>query len=178
MPDKPYLRELVKEITQNQFSLIHKCRQMMASWTILLLMDWECRTQPARRHLLSKSTEEDAIEMLTDKVAVIQERLPEWVQAAWPQAQGPANRIKYPRTRSYVKAVTENAAVRACRGGTASRVFVDEAAFQERFGAIIEASLPMASNIVACTTPNLGNPGAEMFLRYVREAEAMDQRRA
>lgn len=169
LPDKPYLRALVEEIQQNQFVLIEKCRQMMASWTILLLMDWEGRTMPSRRMLLSKTTEDEGCEMLTDKVEAIQERLPPWVQAAWPQVHSPRNRVYYPGTRSYLRAVQENAAIRACRGGTASLIFVDEGAFQEKFDDIIAASLPMAAKLVACTTPNLGNPGAEAYKQYLLE---------
>jgi len=167
--DKPYLKCIVDELYTHKFLMVEKCRQMMMSWTALLVIDWECRFRPNRRWLLSKTTEEEGIIMLEEKVRAIQDRLPEWVQTALPQSTKPQHIVKYGSTKSTFRAVTTNAAARACRGGTASGVFVDEAPVQETFNEIVVASLPMTGRLWCVGTPMTGNPGAAAYKMYLSE---------
>lgn len=174
-PRKDYLKNYVEILHTTKrvgprpgMVLVDKPRQMIISWTTLLWMDWGGRCREARRMLLSKSTEEEAVEMLRDKVREVQTHLPEWLQKALPQSQKPEKRVEYKRTKSYILAVAENVAEREARGGTASVVFVDEAARQMMFKDIVAASQPMVGVIVAVSTPEIGNPGAE-YMKQILE---------
>lgn len=177
-PAKDYLRRYVDLIHQEQFVLVDKARQMMISTTSLLYIDWHCRFRPNRRWIVSKRTEDESVEMLQDKVRNVHPRLPEWVQAASPQRPKPVKKVRYPEVTipgfgraggGYILAANEKMAEGAARGGTASGVFVDEGARQDRFGAIISASLPMAAKLIAVSTAEIGTPGARVYKAYLQE---------
>lgn len=154
---------------ENGLILIDKARQMFCSTTVLLFLDWLCRFRPARRVLWSKTTEDEAKEMLRDKVRYPGQNLPEWVKAAFPQKDKPEIRVEYPKQGSYILAVAENVAEREARGGTASVVGVDEAARQRMFRSIIAAAKPMCDKIIALTTAEIGNDGADCFREYLED---------
>lgn len=151
--------------------LVDKGRQMRATWTILLYADWECRFVRARRWLFSKLTEDEAIEILDDKPRHVDSQLPSWVRAAHRAKDTPRVRQSYLATGSYILAVPQNVAERACRGGTASGVIVDEAARQSMFGKIWVASQPMTARIIAPTTAEIGNPGARFFKSLIDDKQ-------
>ena len=165
-PEYEYLRRWIAVLDTDKEVLLDKCRQMLASTSTLLYMDWTCRFRPGRRWLLSKSTEEEACEMMRDKIRAVHSRLPSWVQQALPQSDTPLNRIDY-GTGSYIKAVAENAAIRDARGGTATGVLIDEAAYQESFKQLWAAAAPMTSKLFAITTAKLGGLGAIEFYRQL-----------
>ena len=148
---------------KHRIVLLDKCRQMMASWTTLLYIDWECRFRLARRWLVSKVTEDDAVEILTDKVRFSHSMLPTWVRTEIPVISSPQVQNTYPKTGSYIMAVAENTADRECRGGTASGILIDEAARQRYFSSVIAAAQPMASRIIGITTADIGNVGARTY---------------
>lgn len=146
-----------------------KVRQMYISTSLLLESAWECAFRDGRRHLLSKSTEEEATEMLQDKIAFPWTLLPPWVQAALPIKTTPQNKMRFIRRKSYVLAVNQMVAERAGRGGSASRIIIDEGPLQHGFGEIISASLSMAGQIVGVGTAYNGNPGARVYSTLVHE---------
>lgn len=168
---KPHLKLLVEDLFNEPFILMDKSRQMMATWTTVLFIDWWCRFRVGQRWLLSKSTEDEAKEILRDKPRFMHKHLPAWVQAAMPQQDKPEIRCAYPATDSYILAVAANAADREMRGGTASGVLIDEAARQIEFPEIIAAALPMATRIIAITTAELGNRGAIYYKQMLEEVE-------
>ena len=86
-----------------------------------------------------------------------------------PRSEKPAGRIDYPESGSYFLGVPMNVADRSARGGTASGVFIDEAARQAYLKQIIDAIEPMATRIIAVTTAELGNPGADFFKLLLEE---------
>ncbi len=144
--------------------LIDKARQMYVSTVTLLLMDWWCRFRPSRRFLVSKSKEEEATELINDKVRSVHGRLPAWIQRAVPQDPRPAVKINYPANQfgggeSYILGVAMNADEGAMRGGTATEVLVDEAAFQENTDELIASARAMAKRIWVCSSPYLGTAG-------------------
>lgn len=167
-PPKEYLRQVTEIILREPKLLLDKSRQMMATTIFLLVMDWWCRFKPARRFLVSRSKEEDAVELLKDKVRAIHTRLPDWVQEALPQRAKPEKRVDYPGTRSYILAVAQNVAKGTGRGGSASRTLVDEAAYQDEFPNMVQAILPMSAGLWGITTAEVAGAGAHHF-KYMIE---------
>lgn len=173
--DKEYLRQITEMLLLEKDSMFDKTRQMFITTQILLLWDWDCRFHEGRRYLISRSKEEDATELLTDKVRAVHQRLPEWVQLALPQASRPAKRVVYqpdpglrskgaaPGTKSYLLAVAQNVAYSTGRGGTASGILLDEAAYQAMFSDIVGAVKPMGSVLVSVTTAESVGAGAKAF---------------
>jgi hypothetical protein len=151
-------------VALTRFLLIDKARQMYVSTVIIALMDWWCRFRPHRRFLVSKVKEEDAIELINDKARGIEDGLPMWVRRALPQDPRPAAKINYPKNvigggGSYILGVAQNVAESSARGGTATAILVDEAAFQDSTDEIIDGARPMASRIWVVSSPYLGTPG-------------------
>lgn len=149
---------------------VDKPRQMMISTATLQFAHWDCLFHRGRRWLLSKRTEDEAAEMLTDKVRYPYSNAPGWLREALPVLDRPYTRVIYPATSSYILAVAENVAGSEARGGTASGVIVDEAAFQSSTEEIVAAVAPMASKLVLVTTANLGNPGATFVHKHITRA--------
>lgn len=175
-PRKPHLKRILDayQFSGAEVFLLDKSRQMMATTSAVLYAHYVCSTQVGRRCILSKTTEAEAIEVLTDKVRFPWSQTPEWFQGIYP-IQGPLRRIDYPNTGSYIMAVGQNVADAEARGGTASLVIVDEAARQDSFEQILAACLPMASMVIAITTAELGGPGAAYYYQLLeRGAEEYD----
>lgn len=167
---KTYLRLFIEDlhtVTPDCPILLDKARQMMVTWNCLLYMDWECRFTPNRRWLLSKSTEEEAFALITDKLDYVNSNLPAWFQERSPYIHSPRLYARYPAMGSAIKAVAKTAGEREARGGTASGVFIDEAARQENFKKIWQGSVPMATKIFAVTTADIGTPGARFFVELL-----------
>jgi len=162
--DKEYLHILTNELLGgHDVVLLNKSRQMMVSTLCCLLLYWTLVYRPGRRMLVSKQKEELSVELMRDKIRGPHSRTPKWFQVRHKVESAPANRIDCKGTDSYILAVAQNAAVGALRGGTASIALIDEAAFQDAFGDMMQAAAPMAAKIWAVTTANMGNPGAVYF---------------
>ncbi len=181
-PDKEYLRGLVEDLRQNNPRTVEvegvqaeladvlflvKSRQMIVTTTTMGVCLHELLTMPARRIILSKVTEDDAKEILQDKLRAPYEKLPQWIKNEWPLDDKPSGKATALHTGSYILAVAENAAWRECRGGTASRLVVDEAAFQDYCQEIFEAAQPMAKRITFITTPMANSPGGNFVRRMI-----------
>lgn len=169
--NKPYIREIFKALRTETVILADKSRQMMLSYSALLYAHWDCTFHYGRTWLLSKSKDAEAVAMLEDKVVTTWRGMPEWCKRALPIEAKKSDVIRYPNTGSKFIAVGQNVADAEARGNTASGVIVDEAAFQDHFPFIVRAVLPMASKLVAITTPNLGRPGANYFLEMLERSE-------
>jgi hypothetical protein len=136
------------------FVLADKSRQMYLSTGTLGYMVWESIFLPGRRWLLSKSTEDESKEMIKDKIRFPISMLPAWLRNWADVSEEPEARVDFRRQRSYILGVAQNVADREARGGTASGILIDEAAFQDKFQAMVAAALPMAAKIIGITTPN------------------------
>lgn len=169
--EKPYLYELAWELINNRIVMVDKARQMLITTLCLLLLDHRGKFETARRFLVSRTKEDDATELLRDKIRKVHKRLPQWVQDALPMSDTPATRIEYLGTGSYIRAVSQNVAFSEARGGTASGMLIDEAAFQDLLGEILAASLPMAGQVWMITTAYRGNRGAEEFYKRLNEGK-------
>jgi hypothetical protein len=158
-----YLKRLVKLMQNEPRLLIDKARQMYISTVMLLFNDWDCAFHPVVSSVLSKNKESEAAAMLRDKVRFPYSQLPAWVRAVRPIRPTPATRIDYPTTGSMTLGAAENMAVSEARGRSASRAMVDEGAYQDSLGAMLQALDPMANQIIVVSSPNLGCPGATVF---------------
>jgi hypothetical protein len=180
-PKKDYLKRLVDDLRQDEPRFVEvdgvraevadvlflvKSRQMICTTSVMGVCLWEMLFRPARRIILSKVTEDDAKEILQDKLRAPWSHLPGWVQKELPLDDQPAGKASALHTGSYCLAVAENAAYRECRGGTASRLVIDEAAFQDYCQEIVEAAQPMAKRITIITTPMANSPGGN-FVRQM-----------
>lgn len=167
---KFYTAAMVSREPEDQFIFIDKSRQMIASTGLILSWDWWARVEPGRRFLWSKLTQEQASDMLNDKARAMNSRLPEWIRDLYGASKTPQHRIKYKKTGSMFLAVNETAARGAARGGTATAIAVDEAAYQDELKEIIVASIPMAGKVVALTTAMVGGPdsGAGYFFQQIK----------
>jgi len=161
-PNELYLEKLCDLIYNPPSKLLFfdKPRQVMVTWLVMLTIDWFCRRFPARLWLVSKSTEEEAKVLLSDKVQHVHRHLPPWVQEMSTLHYKPAHRYRYVQQGSQLWAVAENAAEREFRGNTGSGIVIDEAAFQDHFRDMVTAAIPMDGRVVAVSTANIGNQGA------------------
>lgn len=164
-----YLREWYEVLFRERLIFCDKPRQMYITTSTMLYIDWECMFRDARLWLISKTTEDEAKDILRDKIRFPHSQMPQWLQKARPVKDKPQVMVPYPATSSAILAVAENVAQRDARGKTASGVLVDEAARQREFQQIMAAALPMATKIIAVTTAELGNPGAITFRKYITE---------
>lgn len=163
--EKLYLREITYELwnRKERIFLVDKVRQMIITTLCALLIDWYCSFTMEREVFVSRVKEESAIKLINDKIRVVHARKPEWVQLLVPISPQPKNIITYLDTGSTVTGVAQNFASADARGSTGSLIFVDEAAYQEFFGQILRAVLPMTSRLWAVSTANIGNDGAAKF---------------
>lgn len=169
--DKPYLAEIVKAFENEPYIFADKSRQMMLTYSAVLYANWDCMFHPGRLWLLSKNNDEEANTILEDKVRFPWRSLPAWLQDYAPMTLKPADIIRYPATGSKFIAVGQNVDTAEARGSTISGIIVDEAAFQDHFPTIWQAIVPMAQQIIAITTPNIGTPGADFFYEMLERED-------
>lgn len=162
-----YLRVLTRVLQHENDVFIDKARQMFVSTLVLLYAYWLCLFQPGRRVLLSKSTEDEAIDLLDQKVRFVHGQTPAWFQRWAGVKPRPKSKVPFARQSSQILAAGQNVADAEARGGTSSLTIIDEAAFQEHFSAIRTAALPQSQQIVQLTSPNIGDPGADVFMSYL-----------
>ena len=162
-PNKEYLRELVHELYfgEEKVQIIEKSRQMLLTTSAVLLALHMIVTHEAQRILFSKVTEDESQEILKDKCRGPWERMPEWLRTEWPINKKPAGVVTATKTGSTILALAENSADREVRGGGASWVIIDEAAYQGCTADIVSAAIPMARKITCISTPMAGSLGGE-----------------
>jgi len=172
-PNKLYLAAfadlLVSPAPERRIVLADKSRQMLFTTICCQVMMHQAYFKDARRCLISKSKLADSAEVLKDKVRAPYNRLPEWLRQHNPLPDKPAEVARFGRSRSYIRAVTQNVAEAEGRGGTISIMLIDEAARQFMFQQIMGAILPAAGRVWGITTPEAGTPGAMAFYAYFEE---------
>lgn len=171
MPTWPYLFFVLRSFMQHNKVVVDKPRQLMVSWLMLLWFDWNALFLPYRRILLNKSTEEEASNMIRDRIdEAIHANWPawfkEWAGAEWKQSE---KRVYYNVSKSDVKATGENADVRQARGDQAWIFGVDEAALHPRLREVVAALSPMAKQTILVSTPELGHAGAAYMAEILKE---------
>ena len=174
--EKLYLKELVDTFIdpKHKIDIVEKTRQMLLTTTILLISLWEILQSEAQRVLLSKITEDESIELFRDKVRAPWSKMPEWLKEEWPITMKPAGVVEAKKTRSVMLALAENSADREIRGGGASRLIVDEAAFQQNTPNMVSSAIPMAKKITLITTPMSGTRGGLYIQALMADEEWKD----
>lgn len=165
----PHLVWLLDEVHDPGFQGLvgDKSRRMMFTTLVLRYFDWCCRFQSGRKYLWSKITEDQAIEQLEEKVRAAHRLLPQWVRERLPLTESPLNMVRYPKTGSRIRAVSQTAAGGECRGGGATGIGIDEAAFQEYAPDILAASREMARKWFLFSTPEVKGRGARLMKTYL-----------
>jgi len=170
-PEKPfptwlYLAALFWLMEKFSVLGVEKSRQVLATTAVLAFAFHEAAFKRSRKTLVSKATLPEAQEIIEAKIRVPWGRMPPWIREMLWIDDKPASKIRFPNSGSQIIAVAENAAVRTMRGVTASRVIVDEAAFQKFFDAMMRSALPMAASIVALTSADGGEVGGQAFIEH------------
>ena len=165
-PKKQYLEHYVDSLIKEPVLIVPKSRQMIISTCTLVVCLWEIMFRPSWRAILSKVTEDEAEELLENKVRYTYKHLPEWLRRMRRIEPRPKGKALCKETNSYILAAAQNAANRECRGGTANRLVVDEACYQDQFQEICEAGQPMTKHFNAISTPNVSYSGG-VFMRGV-----------
>lgn len=165
----PHLGWLLDEIHDEGFQGLigDKSRRMMFTTLVLRYFDWMARFKMGRKFLWSKITEDQAIEQLEEKVRAPNRLLPDWVKERQPVSESPLNRVTYRKTGSRIRAVAQTAASGEARGGGASAIGIDEAAFQEFAPDILAAAREMARKFFVFSTPEVKGRGAKMMKTYL-----------
>lgn len=159
-PDKDYIWDLVDLFLNERLLLVEKSRQMMATWTFISCHLWDAMFLSARRIFFQSKKELDA-NNLVDRAKFIYDHLPEEMKQMYPCKQPQAYlRLEFPKWNSIIQGVPQGGDV--LRQYTASRIFADEFAFQERASDAYIASKPTidsGGNFIGVSTPN----GKEFF---------------
>lgn len=172
-PDKEYLKKYIRALQTYEMLFVPKSRQMIISTATLVLTLWEIMFKPSWRAILSKVTEDEAEELIENKVRFTYRELPQWLRDTRTIKDQPAGKALCKETSSYILAAAQNVADRECRGGTANRLIVDEACYQDYTKSIVEAGGPMTDRMVLISTPNVSYPGGR-FMRAAIYDESMD----
>ena len=170
-PNKPYLKYLVNDIVEEAVLLVPKSRQMIVTTTALIVCLWEIMFRQSQRIILSKVTEDEAIELLENKVRFTYRAMPGWLREYRKVEPLPRDNCRVKKNNSYIIAAAQNAADRECRGGTATRLIVDEACYQDKLQDIISAGQPMTDHVMMMSTPNAGYPGGRFMKAVIYDEE-------
>jgi len=135
--------------------IVEKSRQMMATWTCLACCLWQTMFKPAQRIFVQSKKEQDA-DALVSRAKFIYNYLPEKMKLQYP-AKEPMSYLKleFPKWHSIIQGVPQGP--EQLRQYTASRVLMDEAAFQEKgLEAYIAAkpTIDQGGFITIVSTPN------------------------
>ena len=168
-----YLNDFTSILDFADIALVEKSRQMIVTTTILCVYLYRVLFRKSQRILLSKVIQENAEELLENKIRYTYRRLPDWLKAKKLCKERPKHMFKCSDTQSYISAVSMNVAEREARGGTATDVFIDEGAYQDNFKAIWDASLPMAKRLCSVTTPNIATLGGRAFYNLISPAHGL-----
>lgn len=178
--DKPYLRRWVNRVVSKDPAdrnlLCDKPRQMIITTTTMLALRWWAAKEEGRKFLISKRIAKEAEKLLKQKVRDVQMRMPEWMREdeTWWISPKPLSTIRFANS-SEMEAVAQNVAAGAGRGSTATKIFVDEAAFQAMFGEIWAATEPMAGGLIGVSTPNNdGSQGAIAWNELLDEGKVTE----
>jgi len=166
-PSLDYLKLYVELLRKEPVLLVPKSRQMVISTATLVLCLWEIMFEFSWRTILSKVTEEDAEELLENKVRFTYRALPEWLRAKRRVPDRPKGRAVCTDTASYIMAAAQNVADREARGGTGNRLVIDEACYQDFSRQIVEAGQPMTKHLVLISSPNVSFPGGRFMRKLV-----------
>jgi hypothetical protein len=159
---KQYLQELAHHFLTERLLLVEKSRQMMVTWLMVACHLWDAQFHQGRRIFFQSKKEVDA-NHLVDRAKIIYDNYPEpykeIIHTLYP-AREPRSYLKleFPGQQSIVQGTAQGADV--LRQYTASRVFSDELAFQDKAEEAFIAAKPTivgGGSFVGVSTPNFKN---------------------
>lgn len=159
---KEYMRELAGHFLNEQLLLVEKSRQMMVTWIMVACHLWDVMFHEGRRVFFQSKKEADA-NHLVDRAKVIYRNIPEPFKSViyekYPARMPMAYlKLEFPRNQSIIQGTAQGADV--IRQYTASRIFSDELAFQEKAEEAFIAAKPTlvgGGSFVGVSTPNFKN---------------------
>ena len=164
-----YLHLIDELLDAEQYLACEKSSQMFVSSIILLKSLHHGAFKQAWKILLSKHKEEEASQLLDEKIRKVWLLMPDWVRVALPLTLRPKNKITWPKTGSSILGLPENAAAADARGQTYNTGLIDECCWQDELQAILTAMLPRAGQVVFWSTPAPGGEGERVFREYLKD---------
>lgn len=170
--EREYLKHMVYTMMDPEIMMliIEKNRQIMASYTALMVSWWKILNLPAQNVFLSRRKKETSVKLLKDKVRHTHILLPDWIKDRWQLTAEPKDVVTAIGTGSCITAVPETFADSESRGDSASEIIVDECAFQDHLAAILTSSLSMAKRITLISTPS-NKVGGQIMQKYIKRAK-------
>lgn len=168
---KPYLIKTAIDWLENPKMIIAKSRQVMVTWLFAAIFLWDTMFRKGRLNIIISRKEEDADKILT-RIKGIYLRLPSKLQEFAPANYSPHGEIgaycklEFPSNDSKILGLSQDP--NAIRSNTASNIFSDEMAFQERARETYTAMKPTidgGGRIVCVSTPN----GKEFFYKMFHD---------
>lgn len=159
LPDKAYLKAITNIWSKEQLVLIEKSRQMMISWLMAALHYW-LAAYHSGQNVLVQSKKEDDSDLILKRMEFIHNHIPEDLRVPLAGGKKTYCNIEFDGTHSRILGVSQNP--EASRSQTASAIFSDETAFQDRAEEAYRAVRPalgQTGKYTAVSTPN----GKEFF---------------
>jgi hypothetical protein len=166
-PAHRYLRIIIEVFLHETHIFITKASQMYATTIVMLWLYWQCLFRDRSRSWLSKSTEDEAKELLQERIRDVHAETPRWFQDWANVSETPARIVRFRRTKGRITGLAKNLDKAGGRGATVATAVVDEAEFQDHLAAVMTAALPRATQTIALSTPNPGSIGGDIFEQYL-----------
>lgn len=136
-PDKEYVKHYVDCWFKYELLLCLKSRQIMASWISMALLLWEIQFRKGR-FCFAQSKKEDDADSLIERAYFIYQNQPKWIRRK--EMKYTYCRLRCPDNASVIMGIPQGGD--QIRMHTASRVFLDEMAFQDEAEKSLVASKP------------------------------------
>jgi hypothetical protein len=156
-PYKEYLHYVLYQIHTDPGPIfIPKSRQIIITWLVCFYLWWHARFHPFELNFVQSKKEIDAAnlvynkDMLSARISFMEANLPGWMRQDVTPSFGVLN---FPNG-SKIWGVPQGADI--IRSYTASIVFLDEAAFQQRASETYKAAKPSAGKIIAVSSAEPG----------------------
>lgn len=167
LPDKTYLREIVRLWLENPLLLIAKSRQLMLTWIISACFLWDAQFHKGRHIYFQSKKEEDADDIVRRRAGFILNHEPHFL---WPSNFDPEKHITYCHINftsldSFIIGIPEGGD--QIRSRVPSGLFSDESAFQPEFRESVDAMKPCLTGGGRFTAVSSANPG--YFAELVNE---------
>ena len=163
--DKEYLRDMAALFLNEKLLIIEKSRQMLITWTMIACHLWDAMFHEGRRIFFQSKKEQDA-NHLVDRAKFIYERLPNWLKQMYPANPPAYCKLEFGKHNSIIQGIPQGA--EQLRQYTASRIFSDEMAFQEKNEEAFIASKPTLTgggHFIGVSSPNF----KEFFYRVAHD---------
>ncbi len=158
----PYIYDLAELFLTEPLLLVEKSRQMRVTWTMVACHLWDAQFHQGRRIFFQSKKEADANEIV-NRAKFIYEHYPEPVKRLI-HTHYPANtpmaylKLEFGKQKSIIQGTPQGANV--LRQFTASRIFSDEMAFQDKAEEAFIAAKPTlvgGGSFIGVSSPNFKN---------------------